>query len=283
MAHNPSAALAATVSRTLTAWVLGLGCALGAAGAAHAIPIGFSVQNDGNDNLYRIDLGAGTTSLVGPVGFADVQGLSFQPSTGILFGVDDTTENLITIDTATGAGSVVGALGVPTVGEAGLAFNNAGDLFLADEDQEELFSVDPTSGAATFIGDFFLPSDSAVDITGIDFWNGILFGINEDDSTLVTIDTGTAALTTIGPLGISVDDTGLAFDATGTLWGIGDNDGIFTVNTSTGDATVTAAGVNNFTNLAIRVQATAVPAPATLGLLAIGLAGLAAAGRRRRT
>lgn len=78
---------------------------------ANAAPIAFVVDTQ-NDNLFSIDLGTGTTSIIGAIGFGDVKGLSFQPGIGVLFAMDDASDQLITIDTTTGAGTVADGLGI---------------------------------------------------------------------------------------------------------------------------------------------------------------------------
>ena len=96
----------------------------GGAFVVQAAPIGYAVRSDGDDQLYRIDLATGAATAIGPVGFPSVEGLSFQPSTGVLFGVDDETLQLLTIDVTTGAGSLVGDLGTTDV-DLGLTFDSS--------------------------------------------------------------------------------------------------------------------------------------------------------------
>ena len=100
--------------------------------------------------LHSVDLANGTTTAIGDVGFGAVRGLSFDPTTGGLFGVSQSTDELITIDTQTGVGTAVGALGVDGIG--GLAFDSAGDLFFFGEATESLYSVNRDTGLLTLIG-----------------------------------------------------------------------------------------------------------------------------------
>src|SRR5690349_4044030 len=95
-------------------------------------PIAFTVQSDGDDQLYRIDLATGLATPVGFVGFADVEGIAFNPLTNVLYGVDDATQQLITINVNTGAGTAVGSLGLPSLDvNPGLRFDNFGNLFMS--------------------------------------------------------------------------------------------------------------------------------------------------------
>src|SRR5262245_26038288 len=69
--------------------------------------------------LYRVDPVTGFTTVVGPTGFG-LTGLSFDPTTGVLYGVTGAQDaahprTLVTIDPATGAGTVVAALSPSSV------------------------------------------------------------------------------------------------------------------------------------------------------------------------
>lgn len=279
------------MKKTTVGAAVGLTLALLSATAA-AIPIGWSVQSDGDGNLYRIDLATGVATAVGLVGFDAVEGLSFQPATGVLFGVDELSDQLLTINTTTGAATVVGGLGIDA-DNPGLAFDGAGNLFLADDNGDDLYSVNPTSGATTLIGNM------GDDVVSLAFRTDTLFGLTDDNPNgeLYTLDTGAGAGTLVADLGsdASGDQDGIEFDpATGILWGVGDsNNNVFTINPTTGATTLiadltgcTGCSIDgDFESLAIRGPApTPVPAPAVLALfgLGLGLLMLGSAGRVRR-
>jgi hypothetical protein len=222
---------------------------------------GYSVASDFDGNLYRIDMETGDTTLIGPVGFESVEGLAFQPGTGILFGVDDNSDQLLTIDLATGAGTLVGDLGVD-VADVGLSFDDEGNLFLASEQDQAFYSVDPVTGAATFIGNMGEP------VTGLTFKDGILYGLGgfffqdeqeDGGNNLVQIDRATGVATEIGPLGqIFLDDGGLDFDESGLLWGLkdsGEGDLIFLIDPVTGAGTAMNHTQFGFEGLAITAPA----------------------------
>ncbi len=251
-------------------------CVLGM-GAATAAPIGYAIQSDGDDQLYSIDLATGVATAIGAVGFTDVEGLTFQPGTGVLFGVDDISDQLITIDLATGAGTAVGSLGV-TFTDMGLAFDAAGNLWMATDIPETFYSIDPLTGAATAVG------AQGQRVTGLAADGLTLYGLGGDRANnLVEIDPTTGAATSIGALGagLNITDGGIAFDGSGVLWGLEDNGNIFSIDVATGAATVQASTLSDFEGLAI--QATPqVTEPAVLGMIAAGITGLGLAGWRRR-
>jgi hypothetical protein len=215
--------------------------------------------------LYQIDLLTGLRASIGPVGFGDVEGLTFDPVTGELFGYDDTTETLIRIDLVTGAGTAVGGSGVTTLDD-GLTFDSAGNLWLADEDFMSFYSVNPATGAATLVG------STGREITALAAIGLTIYGIDDDNDELVTIDPLTGASTLVGALGMDVSDSGMDAFA-GVLWGINDDGEIFTIDPGTGAATLVAFTAPEYEGLAVFGPGDVVPEPSMVLLLGAGLVG----------
>lgn len=243
---------------------------------ASAAPTAYSVRSDLDDQLYQIDLATGVATAIGPVGFADVEGLSFNCA-GILFGVDDITDQLVTINLVTGAGTAVGPLGIsvnPLIeNDFGLTFDAGGNLWLSTDSPQNFYSINPATGAATLVGPQGQPVTGLAGSAG-----GVVYGLGGDlTNNLVTLNTATGAATIVGPLGGAVSpllDGGIDFDAGGILWGLGDptpgigNPGeIFTINAATGAATLVATptigglAAGGFEGLAIANPATCAPTP----------------------
>ena len=113
--------------------------------------------NEATDRLYTVDLTgqptllsmttAGVITPIGPT--ADIHGLAYDNSSGVLWGVNFTT--LFRIDPLTGAPLTIGSLGPGSSTNAlmGLAFAN-GTLFLASKNS--LYRVNTGTGLATLIG-----------------------------------------------------------------------------------------------------------------------------------
>ena len=238
------------VARLLAGALVAAGLAsVVASGAAQAGPAtsAYAVQSDGDDRLYRIDLTTGTATAIGTgTGFPDIEGLAFDAA-GTLYGVDDVNEQLVRINTTTGVGTLVGPLNV-VVTDVGLAFDCAGNLWMSTDLPGTFYRVDTTTGAASPVGPQGQP------VTGLTALGNTGYGLGGDETdNLVTIDTATGEATVVGPLGgtLTVTDGGLDFDDAGVLWGLEDQGQIFTINRTTGTATLGATTLTGFEGMAI--------------------------------
>ncbi|MCI0636209.1 MAG: hypothetical protein L0206_20195, partial [Actinobacteria bacterium] len=245
----------------------------------HPHPVLYAADgSSGNaSTLYRLDArNASILQTVGPIGFSEVVGLAFQPSTGALYGNENTTDQLLTIDRNTGAGTAVGTI---LAGEQvpDLSFSRNGVLYGWDEPSpDNLIRIDLTSGAGTTIGD--CTASTAQTGLAIDqFDNAYL----KSSTELYSINLATGACTLqIAALSGPTLHNGLDFNDQGTLYTIARTGGLgelYTVDPQTG--TVTFVGANAISNLA---AAEFMPEPAGMLLAGAVAVFMLGAWRRRR-
>jgi len=165
----------------------------------------------------------------------------------VLYGVSSSNPGVLyTIDTATGAATEVVLLN-DVLSFTGLEFLGE-DLYVSDIGSfgGSFGRIDLNTGAVTVL------SNQA----GSDNWwglaaneaLGILYTIADGD-TLAAVDT-TGASVSVGATGFSNLGAGLAFDAgTSTLYALGFDGGLYTVDTSTGAATLVGATGLSFPNV----------------------------------
>jgi hypothetical protein len=256
--------------------------------------IAYAIDSDATDSLWSIVLNTGVATRIGFTGFSDIESLSFSAA-GLLYGVDEGTKQLVTCGLSSGHCTAVGSLMLDYFEDTGLTFDASGGLWMSTDEPPPFYfyRLNPATGRATQVGAM------GQEVTGLTFGNGVLYGLGGDyRDNLVIVDRATGSVTSVGPLGaVTLIDGGIDFDSKGVLWGISDPEDttdtvpsqVFTINTSTGAATVVATVTNSsdgrplpgFESLAVRPSGVIppeeepfVPEPGTLVLLASGLLGL---------
>ena len=122
-------------------------------------------------------------------------------------------------------------------------------------------------------------------VTALDFSAvGTLFGYSDTpDDDLVTVNTATGAASNVGPSRISTRDAGIAFDGSGTLWGVFEDGKVVTFNTTTGAATVQHTGLGQLSTLAIpKANSAGVPEPGGIAAWSLLFGSIAGCRRRRK-
>lgn len=275
----------------------------GAASAVGAFSIGGSTTINVGGNVIPVSLDA----------------IDFRPLNGQLYGYLDATDTLYTVNTATGALTAVASgsgLSATDTFMLGMDFNPTIDRVRVVTDSTQNLVYNPNSNAAPTVNTplFYPAGDPGVNaplgpriienaytnnIAGA-FGTTVQYGIDYGLDTLVTINNNAGTLTTIGSLGVNINDTATyaGFDIFTTLGGvntayaildttIGTAPTFYTINLGTGGATSVGAIGGGFTqvySLAVVPTAAvgaAAPEPGSIALLLAGggVAGLVA--RRR--
>jgi subtilisin-like proprotein convertase family protein len=174
-----------------------------------------------SNSLFRIDRSTGAATLIGALGLSVTEGdLSFDPTTGVLYGISTAGRNLFVVDTLTGQGSVVGSVG--TSGDlSAIAFDARGNLYVLDSDNERLLRVNKSTATITstvnLSSNFPGGIDSLGDKMGMDFdpESGNLFvvdgGGTSASDAMFSLNTSTGVLTPVGTTGLLAGLSGLEF------------------------------------------------------------------------
>jgi len=224
----------------------------GRAGTVTTPNVGFSVQSDGDDQLYSIELATGIATPVGPTGFPDIESLCiFEDPDGFLnlIGVDSDLDELVSLDPFTGEGTAVGPIvdefglpvdcddtgltaagasiptaaagphGVPTIGSAFMSNTDLDGSFTLYELALPANTGDPV--VATVIGGPGALGQPVAGLAPDPIDPSLLFGLGGTDpvsglafDNLVTVNTGDGTTTEVGLLGTPFDvvDGGLDLD-----------------------------------------------------------------------
>src|SRR4051794_15161398 len=199
----------------------GASTAVGAAGA-----IGFAVtglaQDPTDGTLYgmtssrspgcvacliKIDRSTGVGTLVGPTGLGSSPADIAIDASGQLFGWSEDTDDLVKTDRATGTATIVSDSGASTFGD-GMSFNRDGVLYaMTDGDNGDLWTVNTSTGTFTVVGTLNGGPARGAAIAAASYAcdRSTLYAIDNNFGTapnlLVTVDTATGAVTTIGDTG----------------------------------------------------------------------------------
>jgi hypothetical protein len=152
--------------------------------------------HDSASILIKVDIHTGAATVIGPIGFYDVDALDFAPD-GTLYAADALTNTFIKINPITGAGTAIGLFGYDFIG--GMDFAPDGVLYgsamstFGGHGPGDLVTFDLAAGNATTIGSIGFST-----VEGLAFApDGTLYGISAafggGTGELIAIDIHTGA------------------------------------------------------------------------------------------
>jgi hypothetical protein len=225
-------------------------------------------------------------------------GIDLRPSNNTIYGITQSNQ-LYTVNEFTGAASFVAALSAPIINTSlgyGIDFNPVADyagatsLRLVGSDGSN-YAINASTGAVTVATSIAAGYSAVAYSNSAPFSsappNTTLYYINSSTDQLASTPTGfnNPVITTLGPLGVDVlrangfeITNGMGIAALNLDAGTSLTTGIYGINLGSGAATL--MGTYNGTLSGLTVSA--VPEPATYGLLAAGLLAVGWAARRRR-
>lgn len=223
-----------------------------------------------------IDLNTGVVDLITPnigitpAGFGEI-------GNTLYVATFDASPSLYTVNTTTGALTLVGTSG------GSVSYHDFGSTptgLYGDDfgSPTNLYSVNPSTGSATDVGSTGL-SSTETSFRALSTSSSTLYLTK--DYGLYSLNPANGASTFIGSFGSNVIMTAVMMD-NGILYGGDESGNFYTINTSTGAATLDTAIGNVGSPIWALAPAAPVPLPATAWLLLSALGGLGALARRAR-
>lgn len=260
----------------MKAWQPLLGATFGilAAFGAHSAPLGFAT--DINVDLYSVDFGTRTATLIGNTG-QTYEGIALAPD-GTLYGTTFVGE-LYTINTTTGASTLIGDTGLGNI--EGLDFNGGTLLGVNFVPKPSVYSINLTTGVATLVATANIETGVVRAMAVLDA-NTILMrgdGENNSEPMLFSLDLGTGNTTALGQLVPFIP--AMDFLSDGSLYGLDNIGDAYSIDPGTGATTLLGSTGDQLWLSLTSATPQVVPLPGLLPLLALGGAGLLLFGRRR--
>lgn len=125
------------------------GLEIGAGGAMYGASGGGTTIG----NIYSISTANGLATLIGNSGLAAFTNLGYNSDTGVMYGINTSTDSFYSVNTANATATLIGAMGAGISNPHGLAYNwDNGQMYMIDSSTDMLYTINMATGAATVIG-----------------------------------------------------------------------------------------------------------------------------------
>jgi hypothetical protein len=204
-----------------------------------------------NSISLTLDKISGTASVLGPSRMTEIRSLATHPVTGVIYGVNN-EEQIVRYNAE--KGDAYKLFGTDKKDLYALAFNNTGDLYAAQK-SGEIYLVDLDAQTLTEV------SKAQINIYDISFnpqdnelYASIFLAIGSGKDRIFKIDLNTGDTTLIGQTGFGTPVPAIAFDGSGSLYGISGNsnqvNNLISIDKNTGAGTViSTTGIKHITAL----------------------------------
>ena len=158
---------------------------------------GLSIVHDSAGFVHGLDACTGQLTLIGATGTGDMGGVSFA-GTGVLYGLNQSSDQLMQIDPFTGAATAIGPLGFG-LSASGIAYDCSTDTLYGADSSGMVFQVDTTTGLLHSFVTTRVPFAGV----GLEFdpVSGQLLAATGRGNSLYSVDPITGTSTRIGALG----------------------------------------------------------------------------------
>ncbi len=204
-----------------------------------------------NGVTITVNKSTGEGTLLGPSNFDDLNSITADPVTSVLYGVSTTsnTTELVRINGTGGDAFTQHTLDVGNV--VGVTFDSSGTMYIASQ-IGIIYTVDLSNGTISVVD----TADIQLTAIEIDPTTNVMYAVKKivigsGKDNIYTIDLTTGTSTLVGLTGFGVKTNDLAFDENGDLYGIigGDNDVAQLISINKNDGSGTLVGDINFTGV----------------------------------
>jgi len=224
----------------------------------------YATSTSPSSQLYSVNTLNGSVTPIGSLGVAEIQGLTFRPTSEELIGLVTTTSNTKLYRVSGGYGDVLEWKTIPIPNMRAIAFT-PGDTLYGGSMTGRLYRINPTTLDTTYIGTaagIVYASFSFSPTTGT-LWASVRPPIANRDR-IYTVNTRTGEATLVGSTGDGAITPSITFSPLGTLYGLkgfsSQINTLISIDTLTGvGTTIGSTGISGLLAIAMRSDSVVTP------------------------